>query len=167
MLKAVVNNKTSDIEFSDLEKSSGLLNGTDFRIDHVLVEEGTFHVIKEHRSYVVRVIEINKEEKTIKLKINGSPYKVHISSQLDQLIEKFGFEKKVKKVDQLVSSMPGKVIKLLIKAGEIVEENQPVLILEAMKMENMIKSPIVGEILSVEVTEGSTINKGDILLKYK
>lgn len=135
-------------------------------IDKVELEKGNFHIIRNHKSYVVRIDSVDKEKKIVVLKVNGNKYEVGLSTELDQLIASFGYEKKAKQTNELKSSMPGKVIKILIKEGDLVEENQPVLILEAMKMENLIKSPVSGQIKSIEVKEGNTINKGDCLLKF-
>lgn len=167
MIKATINSKDFEIEFSNKEKSGGTINGTEFSIDSVEFETGSFHIIKENKGYVIRVIQINRSENWVELKVNGNSYKVEITSELDQLISSFGFEKSKAKVNELKSSMPGKVIKILIKEGGSVEENEPVLILEAMKMENLIKSPVSGEITTISVKEGDTINKGDTLIKFK
>lgn len=167
MIKARINEQDFEIDFSNPEKSEGSINGASFKIDRVEIEQGSFHVIKDHKSYVVRVIQLNKPENWVELSVNGNRYRVEITSELDQLISSFGFEKSIPKVNDLKSSMPGKVIKILINKGGSVEENEPVLILEAMKMENLVKSPISGEIASINVQEGDTINKGDILLKFK
>lgn len=166
MFKALVNNKTYEVDFSNKELSKGSLNGEDFMIDKVELEKGNFHIIRNHKSYVVRIDSVDKEKKIVVLKVNGNKYEVGLSTELDQLIASFGYEKKAKQTNELKSSMPGKVIKILIKEGDLVEENQPVLILEAMKMENLIKSPVSGQIKSIEVKEGNTINKGDCLLKF-
>lgn len=167
MIKARINEQDFEIDFSNPEKSEGSINGASFKIDQVEIEQGSFHVIKDHKSYVVRVIQLNKPDNWVELSVNGNRYRVEITSELDQLISSFGFEKSIPKVNELKSSMPGKVIKILINKGGSVEENEPVLILEAMKMENLVKSPISGEIASINVQVGDTINKGDILLKFK
>ena len=57
----------------------------------------------------------------------------------------------------LTSPMPGKVVKLLVAAGEAVQEGQTLLILEAMKMQNEYKSPSAGTVLKLYVQEGSTV----------
>ena len=56
--------------------------------------------------------------------------------------------------------MPGKVLKVLAKAGEQVKENQPIIVLEAMKMENEIVAPKDGVVSAVYVNEGSAIDVG-------
>ncbi len=63
------------------------------------------------------------------------------------------------------SSMPGKVVRLLCKEGDVVEKNQPILIIEAMKMENEIRASIAGRVTQVAVTEGKKVETGELLVK--
>jgi len=61
------------------------------------------------------------------------------------------------------AEMPGKVVKIAVAAGSEVQEGQGVVILEAMKMENEIKSPIDGVLKEMGVTEGQTVESGALL----
>ena len=63
----------------------------------------------------------------------------------------------------VVAEMPGKVVKLAVAAGEAVREGQGVVILEAMKMENEIPSPISGTVREIPVSEGQTVEAGALL----
>ena len=67
----------------------------------------------------------------------------------------------------LSTSMPGRVLRILVAEGEAVEKNQPVLIIEAMKMENEMKAPADGVVASVLVQEGQTVEAGCALLKVE
>ena len=60
--------------------------------------------------------------------------------------------------------LPGNVFKVLVKAGDKVTSGQAVIVLEAMKMENEVFSPCDGVVASVNVTEGGTVNTGDVML---
>ena len=62
------------------------------------------------------------------------------------------------------SLMPGRVTSILVKEGEAVKEGTPLLILEAMKMQNEITSPIAGEVKSVIAKEGATVKKDSVLI---
>ncbi|HSE48559.1 MAG TPA: biotin/lipoyl-containing protein [Terriglobales bacterium] len=64
---------------------------------------------------------------------------------------------------KLVSPMPGKVVRILAPAGTAVEAGQGVVVVEAMKMQNEIKSPKAGVVQNVAVTEGMAVNAGDVL----
>lgn len=61
------------------------------------------------------------------------------------------------------SPLPGSIFKILAKTGEKVKKGQVIIIIEAMKMENEVLSPSDGTIVSMNVTEGATINAGDLL----
>ena len=65
------------------------------------------------------------------------------------------------------ASMPGLVVKVNVQPGSKVEKNQPLTILEAMKMQNEIKSPDAGEILEVFVKEGQTVSLDDKMFLIK
>jgi len=63
----------------------------------------------------------------------------------------------------IVAEMPGKVVKVVLAAGEPVREGQGVVLVEAMKMENEIPSPIAGVVTEVAVSEGQTVEAGFLL----
>jgi len=65
---------------------------------------------------------------------------------------------------QLRADMPGKVIRLLVRDGEAVASGQALLVLEAMKMQNEIRSPKAGVVREVAVEAGRTVNSGDLLI---
>jgi len=63
----------------------------------------------------------------------------------------------------VVAEMPGKVVKISVAAGESVREGQGIVIVEAMKMENEIPSPIAGTVKEIPVSEGQTVEAGALL----
>jgi len=64
---------------------------------------------------------------------------------------------------QVTAPMPGKIVRLLVQAGDAVEVKQGLLVVEAMKMQNEIRSPKTGTVERLMVTEGQTVNAGEIL----
>jgi biotin carboxyl carrier protein len=64
---------------------------------------------------------------------------------------------------QVVAPMPGKVVRLLVKAGDTVEAGQGLLVIEAMKMQNEIRSPKSGVVERLLAQEGQAVNAGEIL----
>jgi biotin carboxyl carrier protein len=64
---------------------------------------------------------------------------------------------------KLTAPMPGKVVRLLVSAGSEVEAGAGVVVVEAMKMQNEIKSPKKGTIQKILVSEGAAVNAGDVL----
>lgn len=64
---------------------------------------------------------------------------------------------------QIVAPMPGKIVRVLVKAGDPVEAGQGLLVVEAMKMQNEIRSPKSGTIDRVLTEEGQAVNAGEVL----
>jgi len=66
-------------------------------------------------------------------------------------------------VAQILAPMPGKVVRVQIEAGTTVEKGTGVVVVEAMKMQNEMKSPRAGVVVSINVKPGDTVNAGDVL----
>lgn len=66
-------------------------------------------------------------------------------------------------VAQIVAPMPGKVVKVQVAAGATVEKGAGMVVVEAMKMQNELKSPRTGTVVSINVKPGDTVNAGDVL----
>jgi acetyl/propionyl-CoA carboxylase alpha subunit len=64
---------------------------------------------------------------------------------------------------QLLAPMPGKVIRMLVNAGDEVEAGQGIVVVEAMKMQNEIRSPKRGKVERLHAKEGQAVNAGDVL----
>jgi biotin carboxyl carrier protein len=64
---------------------------------------------------------------------------------------------------QITAPMPGKVVRVLVKAGDAVEAGQGLLVVEAMKMQNEIRSPKSGTVERVLIEEGQAVNAGEVL----
>lgn len=64
---------------------------------------------------------------------------------------------------KLSAPMPGKIVRVLLNAGDEVAARQGVLVVEAMKMQNEVQSPKAGKIAEIKVSEGQTVNAGDVL----
>ena len=62
------------------------------------------------------------------------------------------------------ASIPGKVIKILVKEGEEVEQHQPLIVIEAMKMETNIVSKVNGKIKSIKVKENEMVSDKQLLM---
>jgi len=64
---------------------------------------------------------------------------------------------------QLVSTMPGKVVRVLVEVGAQIEAGAGIIVVEAMKMQNEMKSPKAGVVVSINAETGATVNAGDVL----
>jgi biotin carboxyl carrier protein len=64
---------------------------------------------------------------------------------------------------EIVSPMPGKIVRVLVEAGANVAAGDGVIVVEAMKMQNEMKAPKAGVVISINAAEGATVNAGDVL----
>ena len=156
--KLSVNNSNS-FEFteSDLEK-----------LDAVRVEKSKFHILNDSKPYQVEIISTDFIAKKYTVKVNNNTYEVAISNPLDELIKSMGIERgKTKVVNAIKAPMPGLILEISVEVGQAVKENDPILILEAMKMENSFLSPRDGIIKSIAVVKGNAVDKGQLLIEFE
>jgi biotin carboxyl carrier protein len=64
---------------------------------------------------------------------------------------------------EIVSPMPGKIVRVLLRTGDKVEAGAGIIVVEAMKMQNEMKAPKAGIVISINANEGATVNAGDVL----
>jgi len=69
--------------------------------------------------------------------------------------------------EKIVSPMPGKILEVLVSQGDEITRGEPLLILEAMKMQNEINSPVNGTVSSIAVNQGMNVNKDELLLELR
>ena len=130
--------------------------------------KGKYHILKNHSSYKAEVLNSEFNNKTYLVKVNSNSYNVKIADKLDQLISKMGFAIGTsKQIDSIKAPMPGLILDVMVKEGEEVKEDDALLILEAMKMENVITSPCDGVIKSVNISKGNAIDKGHLLIEFE
>ena len=82
---------------------------------------------------------------------------------IDRKHRKIGTEASAEGPQHLVAPMPGKVVKVLLQTGDEVTAGQGVVVVEAMKMQNEIKSPKTGRVIEIRVSAGATVNANQIL----
>lgn len=156
------------IAFSGSTMDSGKINGKEFSWDVRKIDEKHYSIVKDKRSYVAEVLKADFKEKSFFLKVNGKKVKIKVEDQYDELLKKLGMEDlAASKVDKMIAPMPGLVLKIKIEIGQQVEKDDPVLVLEAMKMENVLKSPTAGVIKSILVKQGNAVEKNQLLIEFE
>lgn len=149
------------------EQGKVVVNGEELSIDRSIINDEETHVIYQNRSYSLEVVNLNREDKLATIKVNGSTYQISIEDQFDQLLKQLGMDNMAaSKVMQIKAPMPGLVLKVLVSEGEEVRKGDSLLVLEAMKMENMIKSPSDGVIKKITVKMGDKVEKNEVLINF-
>lgn len=136
-------------------------------LDCIQIDSHTYHLLENGVSHTITVISADSANRRYTLKIDGQIKEVSTIDSLDLLIEKMGLNSaQAKKQSQLNAPMPGLVTGIKISEGQEVEKGTPLLILEAMKMENVIVAPHHAVISSIKVSVGQAVEKGALLLEF-
>ncbi|GGZ36389.1 acetyl-CoA carboxylase biotin carboxyl carrier protein subunit [Echinicola pacifica] len=144
-----------------------LINGELASLSITAINDRRFQVIKDQQAYEVELLSKVPEENKITLKINNKTVEVGIKDKMALLLEKLGMNGSVAPASAEVRApMPGLILEIQVKVGEEVTVGQPLLILEAMKMENIIKSPQSGTISSILATKGNSVEKNQLLVQF-
>ena len=127
-----------------------------------------FTILYKGQSFNGEILNRDIENQKLILKINHREFEIRKKIELDALIAELGLDKvKIKKLRELGSPMPGRILSIHVKAGDHIKVGDPILSLEAMKMENIIKSPREGLIESIEIDAGQTVNKNQVLIRFQ
>ena len=157
-------NKKDTFQINEGRNNQLEINGEALSLDVHALGEKHFHIIKGHNSYNVELIELNEEEKTMKIRVNSGEYLVEIKDRFDDLLRDLGMDKgNIAKVNEIKAPMPGLVLNIHVNEGDEIKKGDAILVLEAMKMENIIKSPIDGKIKKINVSKGLAVEKGQVL----
>lgn len=164
MYQASVNDKLFEISNDDQQLT---VNGETLNWDISQIGDGCFHILHNNKSYRAEVTKSDAALKTITVRVNNRLYTVSLKDKFDLLLEKMGMSgASAGKINLIKAPMPGLIIDLKIKDGDAVAPGDPLLILEAMKMENVIKSSASAVVKSVKVRKGDSVEKGQILVEF-
>ncbi len=165
MTKARIGNKEFDFSW-DNTFHNATWKGEKIEI-HPSEKKGHFCLKYQNKNYRGEWISYQVESKVATIKINHSEFNITITEPIDALLEKLGFGgTSAKKVKNLKAPMPGLVRQILVNIDEEVTKDTPLLILEAMKMENVIKGQGEGKIKSIQVNQGQAVEKSALLIEF-
>lgn len=124
-------------------------------------------ILDNNKSKLFSVKEVNHELKRYQIQIDGRMYQVQISDAVDQQILKMNLKsKKSNQSKEVRAPMPGLVRQVNVEVGSQVDSGDSLFILEAMKMENLLKSPVNGIVSDLFVKPGESVEKNQILLSF-
>lgn len=163
MYKTTVNNNQ---EYA-LNNDADLIVSTNEVVDIIKNKNGSYTVTINNEVVVADIIDIDEEAKLLKVKINQQLYTVAVNEPADILVQQVGVKINTEvKVSNLKSGMPGLVLKVLVKEGDVVKKGDVLLVVEAMKMENLFKASADAKIGKIKVNEKDIIEKGQELITF-
>lgn len=150
-----------DQEFNLSLKDLNLLDAIQTSVD-------SYHVLINNKPYLAQVVASDFHNKQYEIRINSRRYTVDIADKLDVLIADMGFSlASSSNISSIEAPMPGLILDINVHVGQEVNEDDALLVLEAMKMENIITAPRQGIIKAIHASKGNPVDRGHLLIEFE
>jgi biotin carboxyl carrier protein len=151
------------IEIEEIEKSVYRLSidGNELLVDGRKTGLNNYSLIIDRRSFEV---DVDVSEDEYRVLVDGRSYHIRLVDERRMRLGAIQSGIEAQGRQEISVPMPGKVVAVLVNEGDRVEKGQGLVIVEAMKMENEVRSPINGEIKEIRTKAGETVEAGKILL---
>ncbi|MBT8205608.1 MAG: acetyl-CoA carboxylase biotin carboxyl carrier protein subunit [Eudoraea sp.] len=137
-------------------------------LDCIETAAASYHVLVNNQPYSAKVLQSDFNRKHYEIQINSNRYMVEISDRLDLLIDEMGFSLvSSMNISSIEAPMPGLILDINVSVGQEVNEDEALLVLEAMKMENIITAPRGGVIKAIHISKGNPVDKGQLLIEFE
>jgi biotin carboxyl carrier protein len=152
-----------EIEVEELSADSFAIRfgANRFEADLRKVGPASFSVIVDNRSFDFDVVRDGEE---IVVASRTGSQRLSIVDSARRSSRGAGKRREVSGRVEIKATMPGRVVNVLVAAGDEVKEGQGIVVVEAMKMENELKSPKAGKVVEVKVVAGQTVEKGELMI---
>ncbi|WP_420316417.1 acetyl-CoA carboxylase biotin carboxyl carrier protein subunit [Ekhidna sp.] len=148
------------------KKEGVFLNNHAFDGEIIQIDNNSYKIFKSNRIFRVDIVE--QDGKEMKLKINDQILDVKVTDHIDQILAKLGMDVAASTaVKDIKAPMPGSILNIIVNEGDEVNEGDKLLVLEAMKMENVIKSPGIGTVSKIHVSEKDNVEKNQVLISFE
>lgn len=134
-------------------------------LDQHGLPNGMYHVLKDNVGYDIEVVSADYDHKRFVLKVRGRKIEVLLRDPVEVQVHDMGLDViPAGLAGDVKAPMPGMVLSIHVKEGDQIEEGDRLLILEAMKMENVLAAPGAGTVKVVNVEPGQPVDKGQTLI---
>lgn len=152
----------------DVKDGKILINGKDSNVDLVKIADERYHILDNQHSYSLKVVNIDWESKIFTIQVNDNIYTLKLEDELDTLLRKMGMSMAGSDtLEDVKAPMPGLVLSVLVEVGQEVQKGDSLLILEAMKMENVIKAAGKGVVKAIKVNQKDAVEKNQVLIEME
>jgi biotin carboxyl carrier protein len=163
-----IGHRTAKIELLNRVGNKALLKVDDLKydLDIVEVENGVYSIIYNGHSYNVELIEGENSKKFI-VNTFAKTFNVEVIDAESKYMSNRNKGMEAEGLNQIVSPMPGKIVKIPVKVGEVVVSGQTIIVVEAMKMQSEFKATGDKIIQAILVREGDTVDSHQLMVKLE
>jgi len=137
-------------------------------LDIIATGKLQYHALQNNESYIINILNTDFASKIITVEVNGNSYEMTLADEYDRMVEKMGLlTAKTHKINSIKAPMPGLIIDIMVTIGQKVEAGTPLIVLSAMKMENIITSSGEGVVKKIEVNVNDAVDKGQIIIEME
>lgn len=164
MFTVTIQNNQYSVEKTDKAIN---VNNQPINWDLKWISERKIHLIHSNQSMEAELISLDHEGKTLTIRLNSRTVTLELKDRFDLLLEKMGMDiSSTSAITEIKAPMPGLILDLKVKLGDEVKKGDTVVVLEAMKMENIIKSPGDGIVKAIKVSLNESVEKNQVLIQF-
>lgn len=156
-------------EFTIAQSKEGyLIDGQSIQPDIQPLGNDRYSILHKHKMYSLNIIGRSDDGKQLQVEVNGERFLLDLKDRYDRLLDQLGMKfTSSAKLSEIRSPMPGLILSVLVEPGQSVKEGDTLFILEAMKMENVIKSPGDAVVSAVHCEQGQAVEKRDLIISFE
>ncbi len=166
-MKAKINNRTCDVEIISKEGNAVTIRVDDrtYNIDAVMSENGFCSIIHQGRSYNAEAVRHSEGKYSITTHFRY--FDIELSNARKKYLRNGPVESESEVQESILSPMPGKVLKILVSEDEEVSQGDPLIVLEAMKMQSTYTAAQHAMVEKIHVKTGDSVARDQVLITFK
>ena len=150
------------------EQSFPISNEESKALDAKALSSDHLHIISNNKNYNAHLISMDMVNRKMTVNVNGAEYITEIKDEYDDLLHEMGLDVvPEQKMTDVKAPMPGLVLQVMVKIGDTIAKGDNLVILEAMKMENVLQAEGDGVVKSIGVNKGDTVEKTQVLIEME
>lgn len=166
-VKAIVNNREYLIKEQDSGNFHYEVNGKPVVLEAYFNTDGILYFLYNNQSHRAELLSYNPGDKIAVIKLNNTRYEIKLKDDTDLLLEKLGIAGKTHKLEHIKAPMPGLVLAVNVNEGDTIKKGDALLVLEAMKMENLIKAQADGKVKKIHIKKGDKVEKNQAMIEME
>lgn len=129
-------------------------------------EKGFSYILYKNKKYLVEILEKNQNKYIVM--VNGVWYSFTIETPISYKRRKtLTRQGSVSRIENVLAPMPGKILDIMIEENSEIKEGEPIVILEAMKMQNEIVSNVNGKIRKINIKRNDSVMKDEVMVEIE